>query len=129
MVQLDILSGKKAGEHWLARRFPVHIGRALSCDLCLEEDGVWEQHATLELDTAQGFLISAQSDALLNVNNESVRSTRLRNGDSIMLGAARMRFRLADPRQRNLRLQEWLLWLVIATVAAAQIVLVYRVLE
>jgi hypothetical protein len=129
MVQLDILSGKMAGKHWVARRFPVHIGRAQVSELCLDESGVWDCHATLDLDPVQGFLLSAQSDGLVTVNNESVRFARLRNGDSIILGSARLRFRLEDPRQRNLWIRELLLWLIVATVAAAQILLVYHVLD
>ena len=55
MVQLQILSGKQAGALWVARRFPVHVGRAADNDLQLEEDGVWDEHLQLDFDPAEGF--------------------------------------------------------------------------
>ena len=44
MVQLNILSGKKAGTRTVARHFPFRIGRAAGNELQLEDDGVWDQH-------------------------------------------------------------------------------------
>ena len=48
MVHFKILSGKKAGATWVARHFPVRIGRAPTCDLQLEEHGVWNEHFRVE---------------------------------------------------------------------------------
>ena len=42
MVQLDILSGRKAGTSIVARRFPFHIGRASDSSLSLDDGGVWD---------------------------------------------------------------------------------------
>ncbi|HMP81303.1 MAG TPA: FHA domain-containing protein [Verrucomicrobiota bacterium] len=129
MVRLDILLGKKAGEHWFARRFPVRIGRDSACDLKIEDDGVWADHAAIHLDRDKGFLLQTQPGVTATVNGETLQSARLRNGDTIVLGAARIRFRLADPRLRNLWLREAFLWAMVAAVAVAQIVLICRVLE
>ena len=38
-----------AGTEWVARRFPVRIGRAAPCHVCLEDDGVWNPHAEIRL--------------------------------------------------------------------------------
>lgn len=48
MIQLHILSGKKAGSLAVAGHFPFRIGRAPENDLSLEDAGIWEQHVTLE---------------------------------------------------------------------------------
>ena len=53
MVQLKILSGKKAGTAWVARRFPVRIGRSAGADLQLEESGVWDEHLQLDFKPAE----------------------------------------------------------------------------
>lgn len=129
MVRLDILSGKRAGEHCFARHFPFQIGRSAASGLRLEDDGVWEQHVSLRLDRKSGFLLEVQPNVPAAVNGEFTLSAHLRNGDTITLGAVRMKFRLADARQRKLWMREWLLWLLVAAVAAAQIILVYGVLE
>src|SRR5262245_15992886 len=102
MIQLQVLTGKQAGTRWRARRFPVRIGRASNCDLQLEQDGVWDRHCELAFDTAEGILLVAQPNVLLTVNQEAVPTPHcLRNGDSIGLGAARLRFWLDDPVLRG----------------------------
>jgi pSer/pThr/pTyr-binding forkhead associated (FHA) protein len=128
MVQLQILSGKQAGTRWSARRFPVRIGRAAANDLRLEEDGVWDRHCELTLDPAQGFLLTAQPNALLTVNHAPVTTVRLRNGDAIELGSARLQFWLAEAPQRGLRTREWFVWMLILAISLGQVALVYWLL-
>src|SRR5262245_40093981 len=111
MIQLQVLSGQQAGTRWQARRFPVQIGRGAACDLRLEDDGVWDQHCQLTLDADAGILLAVQPNAMLTVNREPIEGPhRLRNGDSIELGAARLRFWLADPVLRSSRLREAFVW-------------------
>jgi predicted component of type VI protein secretion system len=125
MVQLKVLSGKKAGTVWTARRFPVRIGRSADADLQLEEDGVWDQHLNLELHLGEGFVLSAQSNALASVNGQAVHQSLLRNGDAIDIGSIRMQFWLAETRQVGLRFREGLTWAGIAAVTLGQVCLIY----
>lgn len=123
MVQLEILSGKMAGTAWLARHFPVRIGRSPDADLHLEDDGVWDQHLELGFDRAAGFILQVQPPAAATVNNEPVQRVRLRNGDAIVLGAARLRFWLRPARQTRLWSGEAVVWLTLAAVCAGQFLL------
>ncbi len=125
MVQLKILSGKKAGAAWVARRFPVRIGRAASNELQLEESGIWDQHLRLEFDPAQGIVLSTQANALARVNGQPVQQALLRNGDAIQIGSLQLQFWLSETRQASLRLREALLWSAIGLVVLAQVALVY----
>ena len=129
MVQLRILSGKKAGTNWDARRFPVRIGRSAANDLPLEENGIWDEHFELTFDRAEGFVLTACPDALVTVNHEPAQTVRLRNGDSIEVGAVRMRFWLGEPHQRGLRLREWFVWTLILAVSVGEIAVVYWLLQ
>jgi len=129
MVRLQILSGKQAGTRWVARRFPVRVGRATANDLRLDEDGVWDQHCVLNFEPAEGFIISAQSDALLTINREPACRARLRNGDSIELGSVRLIFWLDETPQRSQRLREGFVWTLIVAVCLAQVALVYWLLS
>jgi pSer/pThr/pTyr-binding forkhead associated (FHA) protein len=124
MLQLQILSGKQAGFLWDARRFPVRIGRAAGNDLQIEEDGVWDEHLQVELKTGDGFVITAHPGALVSVNQSPVETVRLRNGDIITAGSARISFRLSQTKQRGLKLREAFIWLTIAGITAAQLVLI-----
>ena len=129
MLELKILSGKKAGTQWVARRFPVRIGRSSTADLQLEENGVWDQHLQLDFCPAEGFVLSAQLNALATVNGHPVQRTILRSGDAIEIGSLKMQFWLGEARQRGLRLREWLTWAAIAAIALGQIGLIYRLLK
>ena len=129
MVQLQILSGKQAGTDSVARRFPFRVGRAGSADLCLEEDGIWDQHLELNLITPEGFVLSAQPNALATVNGQRVEQTLLRNGDLIEIGSLKMRFWLSATRQIGLRFREWLTWGALVLLSIGQVCLVYWLLR
>jgi pSer/pThr/pTyr-binding forkhead associated (FHA) protein len=129
MVLLKILSGKKAGTAWVARRFPVRIGRSVAADLQLEESGVWEQHLQLNFDPAEGIVLSAQPNALATVNGQPVQQGVLRNGDAIAIGSLRMQFWLSETRQAGLRLREGISWTGIAAISLGQVGLIYWLLH
>jgi pSer/pThr/pTyr-binding forkhead associated (FHA) protein len=127
MVQLKILSGKKAGSLWDARRFPVRIGRLASADLQLEEPGVWDEHVTVDLN-AEGFLVETHANALASINGQPVQRALLRNGDTIEIGSVKLQFWLAEAPQRGQGVREGFVWTVISVICLAQIVLVYWLL-
>lgn len=125
MVQFKVLSGKMAGNDKVARHFPFQIGRSSSADLQLEEDGVWDQHLVLNFDVAEGFILSTQPNAIAAVNGHQFERAVLRNGDTIEIGALKLRFWLTDTRQTSLWWREWLTWIGIASVAAFELWLIY----
>ena len=129
MVQLKVLSGKQAGTIWMARRFPVRIGRSAGTDLQLEEAGVWDDHLELGFDPAEGIVLRAQPDAMTFVNGEPVSQSVLRNGDSIEIGSLKMQFCLSETRQAGLRFREGLTWAGIAGISLGQVGLIYWLLH
>ena len=88
MVQLNILSGKTAGDVQIVRRFPFSIGRLAENNLCLEDSGVWDKHLAIGFQKKAGFILETASDAIATVNGEPQKSIRLRNGDIISVGSA-----------------------------------------
>ena len=128
MIHLQILSGSKAGTRWVARRFPVRIGRAAANDLQLEDNGVWDEHLELVFDPTQGFVLNPRPNALVAVNHQAVQGTRLRNGDAIELGSVQMRFWIAETRQHGLRIREWFVWMLVAAMSLGEVALVYWLL-
>ena len=129
MVQIQVVSGRKAGGSWVARRFPIRIGRSAASDLQLEEGGVWDQHIQLQCDPGRGVILQTQPQALTTVNGQPVQEAVLRNGDTIELGSAKLRFGLSATRQRGLRFREGLTWASIAAVSMGQVALVYLLLR
>lgn len=128
MVQFKIVSGKMAGSEKVARHFPFRIGRAASADLRVEDEGVWDEHLELTFHAANGFILTTRSNAIASINGQSFQEQVLRNGDAIEIGAAKIRFWLADTRQSSLRPREWLTWIAFLILIAAQIALIYRLL-
>jgi predicted component of type VI protein secretion system len=125
MIQLNILSGKKAGAQTVARRFPFHIGRATGNELQLDDDGVWDRHLTLEFQREAGFTLTTASNALVSVNSRSVQTSLLRNGDLITLGSVRLQFWLGAARQQGLHAGELFVWTLVIAVTLTQFSLIY----
>ncbi len=129
MIQLRILSGKMAGDTKIVRHFPFRIGRSAENDLCLDESGVWDCHLTLSLQKREGFILNTAADAFAAVNEQPQTSTRLRNGDVISFGSAKIQFWLAPARLRGLVLRELFIWVLFAAVVAVEIFLLGRVVR
>jgi pSer/pThr/pTyr-binding forkhead associated (FHA) protein len=127
MVQFKILSGKKAGSLWEARRFPVRIGRAANANLQIEEAGVWDEHLRVIVES-EGFVLETQGSALAGVNGQPVQRAALRNGDVIEMGSAKLQFWLSEARQRGQGFREAFVWTLVVLVCVAQIALVYWLL-
>ena len=129
MVQLRILSGSMADDLQVVRRFPFYVGRATDNDLCLNADGIWNYHFMLEFKPAEGFILQTFDEAYATVNDAPQKSTRLRNGDLISFGSAKIQFWLAAPRQRGLRSRELFVWLLLVVITGFQALLIYRLLR
>ncbi len=125
MIQFNILSGKKAGTQLVARHFPVRIGRAVQNDLQLEDDGVWDQHLTVEFQKQEGFKLTTSASAIATLNGEPVQNAILRNGDTITVGSVKIQFWLAAARQGSLLVRESLVWALLIFVTIFQFALLY----
>src|SRR5690242_4336725 len=115
MVQFKILSGKKAGSLWEARRFPVRIGRAANASLRLEEAGVWDEHLRISVD-AEGFILETQGSAIASINGQPAQRAALRNGDTIEMGSVKLQFWLSEARQRGQGFREVFVWNLVVLV-------------
>jgi len=128
VIQLDIISGQQAGRSTAVRRFPFTVGREASNQLQLEDEGVWNEHFQLTLDPASGFSVTAHPGALLMVNQTPAESVRLRNGDLITAGAAKLAFRISPTKQRGLRFREFTVWSILSLVTLSQFGLIFWLL-
>lgn len=125
MVQLAVLSGKRAGTTWVARRFPVKVGRSPEADLQIEEDGVWDEHLAIEFTATDGFLLQPHLEALVCLNGEPAQRTILRNGDLIALGGLKLQFWLSPAPIGASSWREFVIWAGLATVAVTQVALIW----
>lgn len=124
MIELQLLSGKMAGKHVPARRFPFSIGRSENADLRLDEAGVWPAHARMKCD-ADGGLVLEVVDGSVQVNGQPVTLHRLKSGDVIRVGTVELRFAIAPARQKRLLLHELAQWAVLAGTVVVQLFLIW----
>jgi pSer/pThr/pTyr-binding forkhead associated (FHA) protein len=124
MIQLQLLCGRKAGSRAVASHFPFRIGRAAQNHLLLEDDGVWDQHLTLEFKEREGFHLVTTAHAIAAVNGKPVENTILRNGDIITVGSAKIQFWLAPAPQHGLRSREGFVWALLILVTLCQFFLI-----
>jgi predicted component of type VI protein secretion system len=125
MVQLQVLTGGGVGEVFNKSRLPLTIGRSAEADVTLEEPGVWPSHCTIHW-RREGMTLEVEPGAFVSVNSVPVTTAVLRNGDTITLGAANLRFGFSPVRQSSIAWREWLTWMAFAALCAGQIALVYR---
>ena len=86
------------------------------------------KHLELAFRSTDGFVLTAQPNAMAAINGQPFREQVLRNGDAIEIGALKMRFWVAATRQSSLGLREWLTWIGFALMIALQLFLIYRLL-
>lgn len=125
MFQLNILSGKRAGTIVVARRFPFRAGRDPGADLPIEEPGVWDQHLEFDFISDKGILLSSHPEAPAIVNGSRVSESLLKNGDTIEIGALKMRFWLSEIAMRPQAFREGLTWVALAVLFLGQFALMY----
>ena len=125
MLQLNVLTGRKAGTQWVARRFPVLVGRSPQAALVLDDPGVWDRHLEIALLDGEGLVLSAGTETFVSVNGQPIERAALRNGDVIELGSVKLRFYLSPTRQAGLGLREALTWTGLTLFCLGQVALVY----
>jgi hypothetical protein len=128
MVLLRFLSGPQADGFQAVRHFPFHVGRAPDNDLCLDAAGIWDYHFMLDLRVDEGFIFQTFETAFAAVNDQPMTSARLRNGDVVSFGSAKIQFWLSAPIQRGLLLPELLVWTLLILVTLSQFGLIYYLL-
>lgn len=129
MIQLDILSGRKAGASIVARRFPFQVGRSSDSGFALDDQGVWDRHLIFNLHRGSAVVLNVQANALATVNGAAVQTAPLKNGDLIELGAVKLRFSLSAASQRSQRWREVALWVGLGLIFAVQVAIIYLLLE
>lgn len=120
MISFQVLQGKAAGLSYQTGRFPLIIGRAVNDGFRLTDSGVWDHHLKITF-TAEGYHYQASASALLLVNAERSGSGRLRNGDLLEVGGAKLQFWLAAAYQPGLALREAMTWLFLIGLVGLQV--------
>lgn len=125
MIQLDILSGSKAGHRTVVRQFPFSVGRSTQSHLRLEDAGVWERHLEFTVRPNEGFVLTTSPETSTLLNSERIQSAVLRNGDIIDAGSVKIRFGMSPTHQSTLKMREMATWLALAALCFAQVALIY----
>ncbi|MDB6024870.1 MAG: hypothetical protein JWM68_1093 [Verrucomicrobiales bacterium] len=130
MLQLKVLSGKKAGSEIVVRHFPFRVGRSKENDLVLDDSGVFDRHFKIELRSSSDFFLQAELSTFFAISGQqNVREAILKNADVIEVGQGRILFTLSPTRQSSLNLRENLTWIALALLTLGQVSLIYWLLK
>ena len=129
MIQLQILAGRQAGTTFQTSRFPSTIGRAGSCELLLDDAGIWDRHLELDQRPGEGYVLRLIPPALATLNGQPFHEAVLRNGDLIEAGGVTLRFWLAPAPRRGMVLRESLTWAGLALLCVFQLAVIYWLLQ
>jgi pSer/pThr/pTyr-binding forkhead associated (FHA) protein len=105
--------------------YPFRIGRGPGDQLRIQAPGVWEGHCTLEWRGADGIHLVGSPEAITAVNGQTVKEIKVRNGDLLDIGGARLMLSVRPAPQRTFRLLEILVWLVLAGIGLTQLFLMF----
>jgi pSer/pThr/pTyr-binding forkhead associated (FHA) protein len=123
MVQFRILSGQQAGKVHAVRDFPIQIGRANTAQLRLTDPGVWDQHLEIKLE-GDGFFARLHANAIGSINGQRFEEIRLRNGDVLEAGGAKLQFWLDEVKTPDMAWRETATWIALAALTAGQLALI-----
>ncbi len=70
-------------------------------------------------------MLADRDEAFAAVNDQPQTATRLRNGDIISFGSAKIQFWLAPAASADCALRETFVWALLAAVTAGQFALIY----
>ena len=105
------------------RCLPVSVGRR-GADFSLDRPGVWDHHLVLSRDSEGWIVATPHAEAAVFLEGKQLGpATRLRNGDRLDLGSARLIFRISDCCQRTLWALETVTWLGLIALVGFQIIL------
>jgi hypothetical protein len=113
----------------VARHFPFYVGRATTCDLSLDEPGVWDKHFQIDLDSTRDFVLVSDPITSVVIEGKTIQQAALRSGDTIEIGLAKILFALSPTCQKSLALREWLTWIALAGLCLGQVVLIYQLVR
>jgi len=117
MLQFVYADGAGMTQVAVCADLPFVIGRDPAAQLQLTAPGVWDNHARVVRDDNSGKLvIEAVGEALLLVNGERVERAFLLPGSQIQIGGTALGVSLAPVGQKNLRVAEALVWILVLLV-------------
>ena len=124
MLQLVVMDS--ASRPCLAAQFPFTIGRSRAASLRLEHPGVWDIHASIDIQDGR-FRAQPEGQSLLLINDVRSSGAVLRMGDQLSLGGARVAVALAPAAQFGLKARELFILLLLLSITIAQVLLLFSV--
>lgn len=92
IARLTIANSWFAGLEIALKKKRIILGRNVSCDICLDDSLVSEEHASIT-KTDDGYVVEdLNSRHGLQLNGKEVHQKTLRNGDMIAIGNFELKF-------------------------------------
>jgi len=90
---LTITNGCFAGLEIVLKKDRMSLGRAVSCDICLDHSFVNDEHAIIRRSNGGYVIEDLNSRHGTSVNGSEIHRHQLKRGDMIAIGTFELRFR------------------------------------
>jgi FHA domain len=127
MFEVTVLDGVEAGVSRMVRgtRLPFTVGRGGS-DLSLPAPGVWERHFEILLSPEYRFGLRCGGETSVLVNGVPMKESRLKNGDIVQCGAAKLLFSLTSPKRKSMAPWAGFAWALLGSVTLLELLLIVK---
>ncbi len=116
MIELIEIGDRKSGRRFQSDAAPIRLGRRAGLDIVLPDPGVFDLHAEIGMDAEGWYTLRSTGPAIVSVNDHPVQQHRLRNGDVMSLGSAKLQFSIRTAPQKSMRRYEYAVWILFAAV-------------
>jgi pSer/pThr/pTyr-binding forkhead associated (FHA) protein len=89
---VTITNGCFAGLEIPLRKQTTSLGRAVSCDICLDHAFVADEHATITRSNGSYMIEDLNTRHGTSINGEEIHRRPLKRGDRIVIGAFELKF-------------------------------------
>lgn len=97
IVRLVIRSGPDCNRRFVTRKKNIHIGRAETCELRLDDLSVAGRHALIEYANGTYSIEVLDSDWPVLCDGKRISKTKLEDGDTLCIGDFEVQFYVVEP--------------------------------
>jgi hypothetical protein len=96
-VVIELISGNRVSQHYVAEELPVTIGRSYRCDMHIDDAYIDPEHLVVSMnDDNQVIVEDLKSENGSKVNGKKRSSSVVNEGDTVIIGKSELRIFSAD---------------------------------
>jgi hypothetical protein len=87
----------------------------------LDDPGVWDTHFRIELSPGHRFFLRASEGRIVTIDGVDAPAQIIPDGATIACGSVYLRFQLSPTAPRDLRIQGFVVWVVLGLIVLVEL--------